>query len=116
MSSLYMGCVSYSRQFFSDGVIDAHQMKQAELAARREIEVIAKQYRKTGWKEAYGSSGTAKALFAILTEGGMSDRGITRAGLSKLKDRIVRAGRVVPSELPGIRSSAPTCCPAGWPS
>ena len=60
MSSLYMGCVSYSRQFFSDGVIDAHQMKQAELAARREIEVIAKQYRKTGWKEAYGSSGTAR--------------------------------------------------------
>ncbi|KAG1529459.1 hypothetical protein G6F50_017980 [Rhizopus delemar] len=62
MSSLYMGCVSYSRQVFSDGVVDAHQMKQAELAARREIEVIAKQYRKMGWKEAYGSSGTAKAL------------------------------------------------------
>jgi len=69
MSSLYMGCVSYSRQFFSDGIVDAHQMKQAELAARREIEVIAKQYRKAGWKEAYGSSGTAKAVFAILTEG-----------------------------------------------
>ena len=113
MSSLYMGCVSYSRQFFSDGVIDAHQMKQAELAARREIEVIAKQYRKTGWKEAYGSSGTAKALFAILTEGGMSDRGITRAGLSKLKDRIVRAGRVVPSELPGIKVERADVLPGG---
>lgn len=113
MSSLYMGCVSYSRQFFSDGIVDAHQMKQAELAARREIEVIAKQYRKTGWKEAYGSSGTAKALFAILTEGGMSDRGITRAGLSKLKDRIVRAGRVIPSELPGIKVERADVLPGG---
>jgi exopolyphosphatase/guanosine-5'-triphosphate,3'-diphosphate pyrophosphatase len=107
MSSLYMGCVSYSRQFFSDGVVDAHQMKQAELAARREIEVIAKQYRKMGWKEAYGSSGTAKALFAILTECRFSDRGITRAGLNKLKDRIIRSAS---------RSNARTCCPAAWPS
>ena len=55
MSSLYMAA-SATAASSSDGVIDAHQMKQAELAARREIEVIAKQYRKTGWKEAYGSS------------------------------------------------------------
>ncbi|WP_459615121.1 exopolyphosphatase [Bordetella sp. 2513F-2] len=103
MSSLYMGCVSYSRQFFGDGSVDAHQMKQAELAARREIEVIAKQYRKAGWKEAYGSSGTAKALYAILQECGFSDRGITRAGMNKLKERIIRSGRVIPEELPGIK-------------
>jgi len=113
MSSLYMGCVSYSRQFFGDGSVDAHQMKQAELAARREIEVIAKQYRKTGWKEAYGSSGTAKALYAILTECGFSDSGITRAGMNKLKDRIIRSGRVIPSELPGIKLERADVLPGG---
>jgi exopolyphosphatase/guanosine-5'-triphosphate,3'-diphosphate pyrophosphatase len=68
-SSLYMGCVSYSRKFFPEGVIDVYSMKQAELAARREIEVITKPYRKMGWDAAFGSSGTAKALYAILTEG-----------------------------------------------
>jgi len=113
MSSLYMGCVSYSRQFFQDGVVDAHQMKQAELAARREIEVISKQYRKMGWKEVYGSSGTAKALYAILTECGFSTTGITRAGLSKLKDRIIRSGRVIPSELPGIKTERADVLPGG---
>jgi exopolyphosphatase/guanosine-5'-triphosphate,3'-diphosphate pyrophosphatase len=113
MSSLYMGCVSYSRQFFGDGVVDAYQMKLAELAARREAEVIAKQYRKMGWKEAYGSSGTAKALYAILTECGFSDRGITRAGLAKLKDRIIRSGRVIPSELPGIKVERADVLPGG---
>jgi len=113
MSSLYMGCVSYSRQFFPDGVVDAHQMKLAELAARRELEVIAKQYRKTGWKEAYGSSGTAKALYAILTEGGMSSRGITRAGLARLRERIIRAGRVIPEELPGIKVERADVLPGG---
>jgi len=113
MSSLYMGCVSYSRQFFPDGEVDAHQMKQAELMARREIEVISKQYRKTGWKEAYGSSGTAKALYAILKECGFSDRGITRSGLNKLKDRIIRSGRVIPSELPGIKLERADVLPGG---
>ncbi|MET0184162.1 MAG: exopolyphosphatase [Achromobacter sp.] len=113
MSSLYMGCVSYSRQFFADGIVDAHQMKLAEQAARREIEVIARQYRKVGWKEAYGSSGTAKALFAILTQCGFSETGITRAGLARLKDRIVRSGRVVPEELPGIKLERSDVLPGG---
>jgi len=113
MSSLYMGCVSYSRQFFPGGAVDAHHMKLAELAARRELEVIARQYRKTGWKEAYGSSGTAKALYAILTEGGMSAAGITRAGLHRLKDRIIRAGRVVPEQLPGIKPERSDVLPGG---
>lgn len=103
MSSLYMGCVSYSRRFFSDGNVDEHSMRTAMMAARREIEVITKPYRKLGWQQAYGSSGTAKALYAILTEGGLSSSGITRDGLSKLRQKIIKAGRVIPEELPGIK-------------
>ena len=103
MSSLYMGCVSYSRKFFPDGAVDAYAMKTAELAARREIEVITKHYRKLGWAQAYGSSGTAKALYAMLTDGGLSSDGITRDGLERLKQKIIRAGCVAPDELPGIK-------------
>jgi exopolyphosphatase/guanosine-5'-triphosphate,3'-diphosphate pyrophosphatase len=113
MSSLYMGCVSYSRQFFGDGMVDAHRMQQAELAARREAEVIAKQYRKMGWKAAFGSSGTAKALYAILSECSFSKRGITRAGMNRLKDRIIRSGRVIPEELPGIKLERADVLPGG---
>lgn len=103
MSSLYMGCVSYSRQFFPDGVVDSHSMKMAEVAARREIEVITKPYQKMGWAAAFGSSGTAKALHAILIESNLSPNGITREGLTKLRDKIIKAGRVVPADLPGIK-------------
>lgn len=102
-SSLYMGCVSFSQKFFPGGRIDAQAMKQAELAARREIEVITKPYRKMGWDTAYGSSGTAKALLAILTDGKLTTGGITRDGLDRLKAKLIRAGRVIPSELPGIK-------------
>ncbi|MDX3904311.1 MAG: exopolyphosphatase [Pigmentiphaga sp.] len=113
MESLYMGCVSYSRAYFPGGVVDAHAMKQAEMAARREIEVIARQYRKAGWQEAYGSSGTSKALGAILTESGFSEYGITRRGMDKLKERLVKAGTVERAQLAGIKPDRISVLPGG---
>lgn len=113
MTSLYMGCVSYSRRFFPDGLIDEQSMRMALTAARREFEVITKPYRKLGWQLSYGSSGTAKALFAILTEGGMSVDGITRDGLAKLRQKLIKAGRVVPQELPGIKFERSDVLPGG---
>lgn len=61
MESLYIGCVSHSRHFFPNGNVDEYAMKQAELAARREIQVLVQQYRTAGWNQAVGSSGTARA-------------------------------------------------------
>ncbi|MFY9346361.1 MAG: exopolyphosphatase, partial [Orrella sp.] len=113
MSSLYMGCVSYSQRFFPDGMIDAHTMKNAEMAAQREFEVLTKPYKHLGWKEAYGSSGTAKALLAILTEGGFSKEGITRDGLQKLKSKLIRDNRVIAAELPGIKRERADVLPGG---
>ncbi|MBF6615282.1 MAG: Ppx/GppA family phosphatase [Candidimonas sp.] len=103
LSSLYMGCVSFTRKFFPDGVITASRMQQAELAARRELEAISRVYRRTGWQEAYGSSGTAKGLLAVLLEGGMSRKGITLEGLEKLKAKLIHDGQVVMGELPGLK-------------
>ncbi len=103
MSSLYMGCVTYTRRFFPDGLVDEQNMHQAEMSARREIEVITKPYKKLGWAQTYGSSGTAKALQAILLEGGYSKKGITADGLGRLKHDIIKAGRVIPAQLPGIK-------------
>jgi exopolyphosphatase/guanosine-5'-triphosphate,3'-diphosphate pyrophosphatase len=113
MSSLYMGCVSYTRRFFPEGVIDAHTMGTAEISARRELEVITKPYKKLGWQEAYGSSGTAKALAAILTEGGFSKKGITASGLKRLKQKLISTGRVVPADLPGIKFERADVLPGG---
>ena len=103
LSSLYMGCVSYTRQFFPDGQITEARMQLAQLAARRELEGISRQYRKTGWQEAYGSSGTAKGLLAVLLEGGMSSKGITLKGMEKLKAKLIKDGKVIISELPGLK-------------
>ena len=103
LASLYMGCVSYTKQFFPDGRITAARMEQAQLAARRELEGISRVYRKTGWQEAYGSSGTAKGLLAVLLEGGMSKKGITLEGLEKLKAKLIHDGKVIMNTLPGLK-------------
>lgn len=103
MSSLFMGCVSYTRRFFPDGRITEERMRQAVMAARREIETIARSYKKTGWEEAYGSSGTAKGLVAVLAETGMSAKGITRQGMERLKTKLIRDGRVDMDTLPGLK-------------
>jgi exopolyphosphatase/guanosine-5'-triphosphate,3'-diphosphate pyrophosphatase len=49
LESLYMGCVSFSLRFFPDGRVDKRSFKDAELAARRELQAIVHAYRETGW-------------------------------------------------------------------
>lgn len=113
LASLPIGCVSFTRKFFPDGNITAARMEQAEIAARDELQSIARRYRKTGWKQAYGSSGTAKGLLAILTEGGMSQKGITLDGMEKLRAKLVKDGTVIMQNLPGIKAARASVLPGG---
>ncbi len=92
VDSLYMGCVSYSTRYFPEGVVDKRRFKDAQLAARKEIEQIRATFINMGWREAFGSSGTAKALAGILSENGFSPSGINREGLEWLRDRAIKAG------------------------
>jgi len=103
LTSLFMGCVTHTRRFFPHGRITETRMQQATLAARRELEGIARQYRRKGWQQAYGSSGTAKGLAAVLTQSAWSDKGITLAGLQQLRNKLIRDGKVQMRDLPGLR-------------
>lgn len=113
LSSLAMGCVSYTKQFFPDGRITAQRMGKARLAARRELESISETYRHVGWEQAYGSSGTAKGLLAILAEGGISARGITLEGMEALQQRLIDDGQVIMEHLPGIKPARATVLSGG---
>jgi exopolyphosphatase/guanosine-5'-triphosphate,3'-diphosphate pyrophosphatase len=103
MESLYMGCVSYTNRFFADGKIDKKSMKAAELAAREEVQAISARFEKLGWKEAVGSSGTAKSLAEVLVKNGQDETGITDGGLEWLKDKLVDAGDLKKVSIDGLR-------------
>lgn len=103
MESLHMGCVNFSQRFFPDGRIDKHAMKQAELAARAEVQTIAASYAGQ-WQEAIGSSGSARALADVLVQNGWAESGITAAGLAELRTQLIRAGSLDKLDLPGLKS------------
>ena len=94
LESLQIGCVDITRRFFAQGRLTDSAFRTAETAARAEIESIPAQFMHGNWKEAHSSSGTALALADILEQNGMSEAGITRAGLAMLRRRLVAAGDV----------------------
>lgn len=104
LESLYMGCVSYSMRFFKDGAIDRASFKQAEMAARQELQSIVHNYRSTGWSQAVGSSGSAKVLCDIMEQGGLSNSGITREGLEQVTRATIKAGHTDRLQFAGLKS------------
>ena len=113
LESLYMGCVSYSLRYFPEGRIGKRALKEAELAARKELQAIAFAYNAAGWEEAVGSSGTAKAIVDLLELNGLSAGGITRDGLEALREQMVRAGSVGRLQLEGLRPDRVPVLPGG---
>ncbi|RIX43539.1 MAG: exopolyphosphatase [Rhodocyclales bacterium GT-UBC] len=116
MESLYMGCVSYTLRFFPDRKIDKKRLREAQIAAAKEIELIAADYQRLGWKEAVGSSGTARAIADILEMNGLNpngESGITRDGLEKLCQLLVKAGSAEALDLVGVKGDRLPVLPGG---
>ena len=62
MESLQIGCVRVSEEFFADGRLSQKRMQRARVAARQAIEPYQAAFRRRGWDEAVGSSGTVRAI------------------------------------------------------
>lgn len=114
LESLYMGCVGFTLRHFPDGRIDKRGLKEAEVAARTELQTIVRSFRAVGWESAVGSSGTAKALADLLELNGLSDGDITREGLDALRGHLLRAGSLNRLQLEGLRADRLPVLPGGF--
>ncbi len=101
--SLYMGCVSYSLRYFESGVLTKGRFKKARLDAARKLEPIVKSYKRHGWQECLGSSGTINAIAEVARAEGWSDGAITAKVLRQLRRRMVDAGHADALDLKGLR-------------
>ena len=116
MESLYMGCVSYTLRFFPDRKIDRKRLRDAQIAAAKEIELIAHDYQRLGWKEAVGSSGSARAIADVLEMNNLNpngESGITREGLDRLCGLLIKAGSAEALDLPGVKGDRLPVLPGG---
>jgi exopolyphosphatase / guanosine-5'-triphosphate,3'-diphosphate pyrophosphatase len=114
LESLYMGCVSYSLRYFPDGKITKQHLKQAELAARNELQTIVREFSRSHWHSALGSSGSARMLCDVLEQNGYSAGGITRAGLELLREQLLKAGDVRRIDLAGLKADRIPVLPGGF--
>ncbi|HET7832274.1 MAG TPA: Ppx/GppA phosphatase family protein [Gallionella sp.] len=106
LESLYMGCVSYSLRFFPGGKITRQSLKEAELAARNELQTLAAEFKgpERQWTAAFGSSGSARVLCDVLEQNNYSTGGLTRDGLERLRGDLIRAGDVHNLTFAGLRA------------
>ncbi|WP_404413705.1 exopolyphosphatase [Vreelandella aquamarina] len=115
LESLRMGCVTFSKRFFADGELTEKRMRKAELAALSELANIQRPYQKLGWEDPVGSSGTIKAAANVLQSyGDTTQEGmITRAGLKKLRERLIKCKHLDKVALEGLKSDRARVFPAG---
>jgi len=104
--SIQFGCVSVTRKAFGKGAITARRWQRAADEIETELQAIAPQLARTGWRHAIGSSGTIRAVQSIVAARQETLPGpIAAAQVDELSKSIIGFGHVERVELPGLSSS-----------
>jgi exopolyphosphatase/guanosine-5'-triphosphate,3'-diphosphate pyrophosphatase len=113
LQSLSVGCVELSALHFDDGRISEKRFERARTAVRLELEPIQAAYKKIGWLQAFGSSGSVRIIGDVLRRLDPADPRITLANLQKLAERVIAAGHVDELDLPDVDAERAPVFPAG---
>jgi exopolyphosphatase/guanosine-5'-triphosphate,3'-diphosphate pyrophosphatase len=104
VESFGVGTVYQSGKYFADGNLTQEAFDRAILAARSRIEDPAPPYRPQHWSQAYGSSGTMRALADLIGKNNLGDGTLSKTNLQALQQRFVEYGHVSKIELFGLRA------------
>jgi exopolyphosphatase / guanosine-5'-triphosphate,3'-diphosphate pyrophosphatase len=94
LESLNLGCVSFSERHFGDGKISEKRVDRARLLVRQELEPMEVNFRRIGWDQAVGSSGTIRAVYEAQRELDPATTSITLEGVAAILEVLVNAGNV----------------------
>lgn len=112
LRSLDIGCVSFSRQFFSKGKLKAKNFEQAITAAQQHLELIEDKFINMGWQLSLGTSGTIESIVMLCGEGDPEYKP-TLADLETLQQKLIDAKHIDNLELPFISEDRTQVLPAG---
>lgn len=113
LESLTIGCVELSRRCFGDGRLSRKRFDRARMAVRLELRPVTAAFRRAGWAQAAGSSGTIRAAGAVAHELGLVDRGISVRALETLIEQLAQARRIEAVRLPGLNAERAPVFPGG---
>lgn len=111
--SLHMGCVSFAKRFFPEGALTEKAFDRAVTAARQEVLSIHANYRRIGWVQSVGASGTIKAISQVCVENGWCESGITLDALKKARKKVLKAESLERLSLKGLREDRVPIFPSG---
>lgn len=102
VESFSIGTARQNSAFFSSQIIDAASFNAAILSARSRFEDAAPIFA-GHWTNAYGSSGTIRAIGDAILRNGLGDGAISLKSLDALKARLIQCGQVSKIDLAGIK-------------
>ncbi len=104
--SLPFGCVGMTRSAFENGRITINRWRSALHEVLGALQPFASDFRKDGWSQAVGSSGTIRAVATIISSFNSRAHGtINRHDLGQLKNRLLEMGHVDRIEMDGLSSN-----------
>lgn len=104
VESFSIGTVPQSLTFFPNGAIDAAAFDAAILSARSRFEDAVPLYKSDLWSNAYGSSGTMRAIADAVGKNGLGDGLLSLKSLEALKRRLIQFGHASKIDLIGMKS------------
>src|SRR5580700_6033443 len=113
LESLSVGCVGLSTSFFDDGRISAKRLERTRTEVRLELEPVQEAYRKMGWLQVFGSSGTVRVISDVQHRLNPDSPHITLDNLNALAERVVAAGHVNELDMPDVDAERAPVFPAG---
>lgn len=103
--SLQIGCIANIKRFFPNNQWTAKSWQKAKAKIGVDMQPFLKSFISQGWKEAYGASGTIKALSEIAQAKNLSDGTLTLKVLQQLRRELVRFGSTAKIRWPQISQS-----------
>ncbi|WP_108652674.1 guanosine-5'-triphosphate,3'-diphosphate diphosphatase [Dongshaea marina] len=112
LNSLNLGCVTWLNRYFSDGMLTEQAFDDACNGAQQVISEIASSYRRCGWQECCGASGTVQAIQEALQAQGETEQ-ISLDKLLKLKQQVLACGSLDALQIQGLAAERLKVFPSG---
>jgi exopolyphosphatase/guanosine-5'-triphosphate,3'-diphosphate pyrophosphatase len=100
--SLQMGCIATTRRFFADGKLSRKRWRDAQTEITAEFQQFASSYRRVGWQESFGSSGTIKAIGDMAQAMKLTTGQITGPALDAIREKLLDFDRIEDIRIPGL--------------
>lgn len=101
-ASIALGCVDYTRRFFSEQKTDQQQFLRVVRLMRQTLGLLPEEIRVGQWQQAIGTSGTIASIERVLVTNEWCPKGISKAGLMRLVSHICSGRPIDELDIKGI--------------